>query len=231
MKTKRVLFDSGMVLMSPKSGNWTYPKGYFDYCSEKKLPCFTDQQLINEKVAYEYINKIRIVTSVEQEFKIFKFFFGYIFKDIEIKSTNEFIERIAWEMVYNYSNYNLYDDVLHNLNRLNTKYSLGIISNAFPSLRKNYEAKKISEFFDPIIISSELGMKKNDVGIFIETLKVLNHQPGECIFVDDSIENCRNAKKVGMNSVIMDRDFANKDIKEFPVVSNLDELFELIEIF
>jgi putative hydrolase of the HAD superfamily len=218
-----------MVLIYPKSGNWTYPDGYFKHCLEMDIPGSSERQVENEKIAYAYINKIQSVTSINEEYGIFNEFYKMIFSDIDIKETAEFCSKITQEMVHNYNNYCLYDDVKKCLSAIHEKFRLGIISNAFPSLRNNYEAKGILKYFDHMVISSEHGMKKDDINLFIKALENIKEKPNECLFIDDSVENCRNAKKAGMFAVVMDRNSDLEDGCDFPVVNNLVDLANLLK--
>jgi len=49
---KRIFFDSGMVLVYPRSGEWFYPTQYKEYCKKHLLPEKSIHQNLNFKKAY-----------------------------------------------------------------------------------------------------------------------------------------------------------------------------------
>jgi putative hydrolase of the HAD superfamily len=59
-----------------------------------------------------------------------------------------------------------------------------------------------SEMFDEIVISGEVGMRKPEPEIFHHTLKLLNVEPGEAVFVDDLAVNIRAAAGLGMVGIL-----------------------------
>ncbi|SPD74153.1 conserved hypothetical protein [uncultured Desulfobacterium sp.] len=93
------------------------------------------------------------------------------------------------------------------LSEINPSYRLGIISN---SLGKNTELDLIRaglrEFFDVLIISSEIGKRKPHPEIFLSGLKALGLRPEESIMIGDNLqEDIIGAKKVGMKTICLTR--------------------------
>lgn len=85
----------------------------------------------------------------------------------------------------------------------------------------------LHKIFDVRILSYEVGLAKPDPKMFSMCLKRLNIKPEEAIFIGDSVMNdIVPAKKLGMNTILMDRD--NVHLKEPRRVLNLRELFKFI---
>lgn len=55
--------------------------------------------------------------------------------------------------------------------------------------------------FDLLVFSNELGINKPDQRIYQVCLQKIPITPGECLFVDDSLENVNAALQVGMNAI------------------------------
>jgi len=89
------------------------------------------------------------------------------------------------------------------------------MKNIVSSLRKNYRVVSVSNdntiasraisreiglkpFFDAEFVSSEIGVKKPDKGVFNFLLKRFGIGPGEMIFIDDKPENVESAKRLGI---------------------------------
>jgi 2-haloacid dehalogenase len=81
-------------------------------------------------------------------------------------------------------------------------YPLAALSNwsaeMFPITYNSFE---FLSWFDPLIISGEVGLAKPDPDIFYVLLQRLNRDPGECIFIDDTIENIEVAREIGFESI------------------------------
>jgi putative hydrolase of the HAD superfamily len=103
------------------------------------------------------------------------------------------------------------------LSKIKPFYRLGIISN---SLGRNTELDLIRtsliEFFDALIISSEMGKRKPHPDIFLAGLKALGLRPEESIMIGDNLEeDIIGAKKVGMKTIYL----TQKDIS-IPLVQS-----------
>ncbi|MEJ2412037.1 MAG: HAD family phosphatase [Anaerolineales bacterium] len=68
----------------------------------------------------------------------------------------------------------------------------------FPSVKDDYE---FLEWFDPLILSGELGVAKPDPAIYHHLLQELQVKPQNCLFIDDSWENIREAEGQGFDTI------------------------------
>lgn len=88
------------------------------------------------------------------------------------------------------------------IRRLRPRYQTALLSNAFSDLRLYLENKwKISDAFDRIIISAEIGLMKPDPRIYHLALEHLQADPAEAVFVDDFIENVAGARAAGLHAI------------------------------
>ena len=95
------------------------------------------------------------------------------------------------------------DDVfLARVKELRKSYKVALLSNYSNALRGRLEHEwKISDVFDVIVISCEVGVIKPGPEIFNLTLEWLGVRADEAVFVDDRMRNIVGAKKVGIRGV------------------------------
>jgi putative hydrolase of the HAD superfamily len=82
-----------------------------------------------------------------------------------------------------------------------------------------YPRDVLTELFDAIVISAEVGMRKPEERIFRHAAGLIGLAPGECVFIDDMEANVRVAEATGMRGVLHTEPMAT--------VARLTELFGL----
>ena len=89
---------------------------------------------------------------------------------------------------------------------LHGTYNLVLLSNDLSNwseyVRNKYD---INKYFDLIIISGDVGMRKPDANIFDYLLKKLKQVPDDCYFIDDRRTNLSEAEKFGINPILFNR--------------------------
>ncbi len=89
------------------------------------------------------------------------------------------------------------------LRALRQRYRTALLSNAWDDLRRVMEEHwRITDAFDEIVISAEVGLAKPDFSIFTLTLDRLGVLPSEAVFVDDFLENIQAASRVGLQTIL-----------------------------
>lgn len=63
--------------------------------------------------------------------------------------------------------------------------------------------------FRKLFFSHEMHMMKPDPDIYLEAISESGHEPGECLFIDDSQRNVDGAIAVGMHAVLFRQDTDN----------------------
>ncbi|MFX0030522.1 MAG: HAD family hydrolase [Candidatus Hermodarchaeota archaeon] len=172
--------------------------------------------------------------------------------ELNIEIENEEIKRIANEAVNAWQKYVPLDpDSIAVLNTLKRSKTLSLISNFDhpPHIYSILSKFKLSDFFDSIIISSEVGVKKPDPLIFSFALEKANLKPNEVCFVGDTKEDITAAINAGIFPILIQRDINTEDellydytteksfndkniLEEIPksvkVIKNLNELIEIV---
>ncbi|GAA3409213.1 HAD-IA family hydrolase [Paenibacillus hodogayensis] len=86
--------------------------------------------------------------------------------------------------------YELFDDVKESLERLKLAgYRLGVVSNFAPTLKSILRHKGILDYFDPVIVSTEVGLEKPNPAIFRLALEQAGLSPEETLYVGDHDKN------------------------------------------
>lgn len=84
-------------------------------------------------------------------------------------------------------------------------YGLAALSNwsgeTFPQVREQYE---FLGWFDPLVLSGEVGIAKPDPMIFQILLQQLGRSAEECIFIDDMPDNIAEAARQGFETIRFD---------------------------
>jgi HAD superfamily hydrolase (TIGR01509 family) len=87
--------------------------------------------------------------------------------------------------------------------KLRNRYKVGMLSNmGVGSMNKFFSTEEREQLFDVVILSSEVGMVKPEVGIYRLVADRLGVNTAECIMIDDSAANCAGAEAAGMKSVL-----------------------------
>lgn len=120
------------------------------------------------------------------------------------------------------------DHLIETLDEISNKgIKLGIITNGRIDFQKNnIKALGIEKYFQAILVSEEIGIKKPDANIFFTALNQLNVGPSNSLFVGDHLHNdVIGSMKVGMKRILFDQyqkhlDFENRistllEIKNF----------------
>lgn len=233
-KIRAILIDSGRVLNGPVTGHWFITPNFFSYVNREKFDLIAASQK-NEafKRAGEYIIKQNFILDEEEEYKHFVEYYRIFSKALpQLQLKDEDVQAIARDLVYNYSKYYFYDDVIKVIPVLNKAYKLAVVSDAWPSLENVFKKAKLRDYFSSFVISSIKGVTKPNELMYKTALQELNVFPEEAIYIDDNIKNCDGATKLGIYSFVLCRDwriyFYNKLVyKNYNIIRSLDEIKRL----
>ena len=126
------------------------------------------------------------------------------------------------------------DNAAQALRQLHQKYRLGIVSNfAIPEcVQKLLQQHDLEKFFDVIVISAAVNMRKPSLEIFKHALEKLQVNPAETVFVGDTVEaDIKGAQDAGMKTIYIERR-PQKELettKPDQTIKNLSELPAAIE--
>lgn len=148
------------------------------------------------------------------------------FNKIKFEISDEIIDFLANDYIEALPNNNyLFEGTHEILEHLQNNYQLHIITNGFNEVQfKKIENSGISSFFDKIITSEEVGVKKPNPQIFKYALEKTNAKSNESIMIGDNWEaDIMGAKNAGLDAI-----YCNFDSQ--PVGENIKSVNNLIEI-
>jgi len=121
-----------------------------------------------------------------------------------------------------YYNYITPESGLHdNLAFLAQNYKLGIITNgAVATQNRKIDALGVRKYFQTIIISEEVGMKKPEKGIFMRACQEIQVDAPNAVFIGDNFDNdIIGATQAGLSAI-----WLNKAKIEKPFINQISEL-------
>jgi HAD superfamily hydrolase (TIGR01549 family) len=128
----------------------------------------------------------------------------------------------------------LYEGVTELLNKLKTRYKLGIIANQSLGTEQRLKEYGIHYFFDVIIASAEVGLEKPNPEIFKLAIKSAGCNPDEAYMVGDRLDNdIEPAGELGMHTIwVRQGSFAygNIDLIKIKPEFIADSIREILEI-
>ena len=164
----------------------------------------------------------------------------YVFKDFQVE--REVLSEISEQLSYLYETKFYVREmrpevpaVLAEIRKLGLR--LGCISNTQSATQVPLTLQKygISDYFDPIVLSSVYGRRKPDPSIFYQAARLANSPTGACAYIGDKINrDVLGAKKAGFQLAVQvrhDFDDGELDGGAVPdaVISDLHELIPLLE--
>lgn len=100
-------------------------------------------------------------------------------------------------------NQSVSEDMIRLIGELRTNgYKIGLLSNYAEGLRERLSAQGITKYFDAIGISSEMGAMKPDPEAFLKFCGMLEVQPQELVFIDDTTKSLVSAGTVGYTPIL-----------------------------
>lgn len=116
------------------------------------------------------------------------------------KEANDYILNLMKE---NHSKYHLNDELIDIIKDLKKRdYKIALLSNNSIKLKEILIQDDISDLFDVVVISAEVGYQKPQPEIFDILFKKLELEPKEVIFVDDTFKSLEKADKIGYTPVL-----------------------------
>lgn len=148
------------------------------------------------------------------------------FDAINFQSSDEVIHTLSEDYITFLSQHNaLFDNAIEVLEYLSNKYVLHIITNGFEEVQyRKMHNSKLLPFFDKIITSEKVGVKKPNPKIFQYAMEISGALSKESIMIGDNFEaDILGAINAGMQAIFCE---FNGEVatEEVPTVYNLMEL-------
>ncbi|MFT6180812.1 MAG: HAD superfamily hydrolase (TIGR01549 family) [Paracoccaceae bacterium] len=200
--TKVVCFDLGNTLIEfgPRQIAMQYERltaklvEMFGSCDATKLKEIRDQQIVAPYHAHYRENDVEECCR-----ELIEGIYPVTATDEQVQELAEERYRVFVDMI------ELADEILPLLGALSERYRLALLSN-FPcgrSIRDGITKLGMTEHFDAIVVSGEVGWVKPDPRPYRALLEQLKRDPAECIYVGDNwLADVQGSKNIGMKSIL-----------------------------
>lgn len=229
---KNIVYDFGFVMAYPRTGNWFIPPRFRKILGVGGCLLFLVKAYKIDRAfrtAHQYLNDNHLLTSEQEEFKQFTVFYERILADMGLRrNRHKKAALLAWDTVYNDEKVIFYPDVLRELKSAGESYTVAVLSDAWPSLKRIFEHRGIMKILNGLVMSCDYGICKNNIELFYKAASKFHIKPEETAFIDDSEENLDNAKKAGFLPIRMDRSDTVQESK-YPLVHNLAEVRNIVD--
>ena len=149
------------------------------------------------------------------------------FDAINFKVSDELINLMADQYITHLADFNfLFDGTFEILDYLKEKYNLHIITNGFEEIQtKKMINSNIHHYFNKVITSESVGVKKPNQKVFNCALDKVNATANECIMIGDNLEaDIQGAINCGIKAI----HYNSEKNKKIP--KNIISIHHLLEI-
>lgn len=227
---KHLILDCGGVMVWPRLGEWNIPFGAPEILGPRARDIYTSKYLTAHRTSTRLLDEDQLVPNVEAERQLRREYVQSMNTLMDWNLSSLEISRLSDDFTDNINRYGLFEDVVPWLMRWKPRYSLGMLSDAMPSLIRFMDQWGLLSFFDATVISTQIGAIKPDPKMYKAILQRLNADPADCLFVDDRIANLEGAVATGMKAAQMARPaFLPQKLWDGPVVDSFEALDRLIE--
>ncbi|MCF6296783.1 MAG: YjjG family noncanonical pyrimidine nucleotidase [Flavobacteriaceae bacterium] len=222
MNIKHIFFDLDHTLWDFETNS----NKTFEYIFQKNKVCIEINDFIkiykpiNEK--YWKLYREDKVTKIELRYSRLKETFDHLQYSID----NETIHLLSEKYIEFLPKYNaLLDGTIELLEYLKPKYEMHIITNGFEEVQyKKMKNSFILPYFNHVISSERVGVKKPNPKIFHFALKISGAKPEESMMIGDNFEaDILGAKNIGMYTVFCQFNKKNTS-KEGLTISKLSQI-------
>lgn len=136
----------------------------------------------------------------------------FILKDLgfegDSKTFTKDLEKEFDRIIPDVSHWRAYEDVRPTLEALRSRgFKIGLVSNATDLVRRVFDHLELTKYFDFMVLSDEVGIRKPRPGIFMKALESADTTANRTLYVGDKLNvDVVAATRVGINSVLLDRE-------------------------
>lgn len=186
MEIKHVFFDLDHTLWDfEKNSNLTFKQLFKTHNINLRLEDFLK---VYSPINFEYWKKYREEKVSKEDLR-----YGRLkdsFKTLSFDISDELIHKLSYDYidVLPTNNY-LFEGVFELLDYLQSKYKLHIITNGFKEVQNlKLEKSGINKYFEEVITSESVGVKKPNPKVFYYALNKTNAIPENSIMIGDNLE-------------------------------------------
>ena len=199
-RIKHVFFDLDHTLWDfEKNSDLTFQKLFKEYQIDLDIAVFLD---VYKPINFKYWRWYRQEKVSKEQLRYQRL--KEAFDTVHFSISDELIDTLAIQYIELMPNFNhLFEGAIDILNYLKDKYQLHIITNGFQEVQdKKMKSSKIQHYFDQVITSESVGVKKPNPLIFEHALSVSKATKENSIMIGDSLEaDIEGAINFGMEAI------------------------------
>ena len=225
---KAITFDIDGTLAHGALDSEKYEKALIDYLKEIG---YSGERATLNKSRQAMLEKMKKSQARNIELR-FDILYSNLLYDLGLTITQERLEYI--EGLYNrFFKIDVLPGVKEMLADLSGKYKLAIVANAITTVSQIALQKlDLAKYFDCIVLSRDLGVRKPDLEIFVYALRSMWVKGSETVHVGDSlVDDVQGGKNAGMKTVWIKGDEEVTNIQPDYVISKITELPSLLKSF
>lgn len=188
-KIKGIIFDLGGVLVDD------FGDLFIEYASKKLV---TPPRKL-KKVVQEEEGRLGRGEETSLEF------WHRICDKLRIKCPSDKILQNLWVKPYK-QHVKIKKEIVGLIKKLGKNYKLAVLSNTIKEHSQINRKRKLFDYFDEVLLSDEIGLRKPEKEFFDEASKRLGMPFRNLIFIDDEMRWVKVARKYGLKAVL----FKNK---------------------
>ncbi len=222
---KAITFDLDGTLAYGALDSESFQRALVDYLRKIGFSGGTEKIIKARQAMLEKMKKHQ-ARNIELRFDLV---YSNMLFDLGLKITEERLEHI--EGLYNrFYKIEVLPGVKEMLEGLSKKYTLAIVANAITNVsRLALQKLDLTKYFDYIVLSRDLGVRKPDLEIFIFALRSMWIKGSEAVHVGDSLEDdIQGGKNAGMTTVWIKGKEEVTNIQPDYVISKITELPSLL---
>jgi putative hydrolase of the HAD superfamily len=223
MEIKHIFFDLDHTLWDfEKNSNLTFKQLFEAHQLEIELEAFL---AVYSPINFEYWKKYREERVSKEDLR-----YGRLkdtFDALNFNMPEELIHQLSYDYIAVLPCYNhLFEGVFELLDYLTSKYTLHIITNGFEEVQNlKLEKSGIIKYFDKIITSESVGVKKPNPRVFMYALDKVGATAENSIMVGDNLEaDIIGALNCGITSIHFNLNDDKFEQKKYISVSSLLEI-------
>lgn len=223
MEFKHIFFDLDHTLWDfEKNSNLTFKQLFHTHKIHLELEDFL---AVYAPINFDYWKRYREEKVHKEELR-----YGRLkdtFDALNFYVSDKLIHQLSHDYIAVLPNNNyLFDGVIELLDYLEQKYRLHIITNGFEEVQQlKLEKSGIIKYFDEIITSESVGVKKPNPRVFNYALDKVGALPENCVMVGDNLEaDIIGALNCGMTSIHFNLHDEKFEQKKYISVSSLLEI-------
>lgn len=207
---KHVILDSGGVICMSRMAtptDWLTPVRFEEIIGPERLASVSPELLEKAKAAAAkiYLDESLPIPDETYEFAVRRNYILDVAKRCAWVLTDRELDILARDFTENDGRYGFFSDSREGVRMLSEKYSLGLLSDAMPSMKRVLDNAGYLELFDAAVLSCEVGAVKPDKKMYQAITGILEAEPSECVFVDDRVPNLIGAEEFGIHAIHMAR--------------------------